>query len=208
MHVILLERVEKLGQMGDVVTVKDGYARNFLLPKKKALRATEQNKKFFEAQRAELEARNLERKGEAEQVAEKLDGQSFIIIRQASDMGQLYGSVNTRDIAEAAEGVGVHVARTQVVLDKPLKNLGLEDVRIRLHPEVSVTVSINIARSEEEAELQAKGEDIAELRAAEEAEEIAASAADLLEDEDEAAALEASEDADETAAKEEDKDAS
>lgn len=160
MELILLERVENLGQIGDVVKVRAGYARNYLLPRKKALRANEENRKLFERQRAELEARNLERRKDAEAAAAKIDGLSFTVIRQASDMGLLYGSVSTRDIAEAASSAGVHVDRTQVRLDKPLKNLGVFPVRIMLHPEVAVTISINIARSEEEAERQARGENV------------------------------------------------
>lgn len=160
MQVILLERVEKLGQIGDEVSVKDGFARNFLLPRKKALRANAANRKIFEAQRADIEARNLEARKEAEQVAEKLDGTSYVLIRQASDMGQLYGSVSSRDIAEAAGEEGFHINRTQVVLDKPLKTLGMTELRIILHPEVSVNVTVNIARSVEEAEAQARGEDV------------------------------------------------
>jgi len=160
MELILLERVDNLGQMGDIVTVKSGYARNFLLPQKKALRANEANKKQFETQRADLEARNLERKKEAESVADKLNGRSFVIIRQASEVGLLYGSVSTRDIAEAASSEGVQVERGQVRLNKPLKSLGLIPVRVRLHPEVDATIEVNVARSEEEAERQAAGEDI------------------------------------------------
>ena len=160
MDIILLERVGKLGQMGDVVSVKDGFARNFLLPQKKALRATEANKKYFESQRVELEAQNLERKKDAEAIAGKLDGASYVLLRQAGETGQLYGSVSSRDIASAAEEAGVRLARNQVILDKPLKALGLYDVRVVLHPEVEVSVQINIARSEDEAERQARGEDV------------------------------------------------
>jgi len=160
MEIILLERVENLGQMGDVVKVRDGYARNFLLPLKKALRANDANKERFEHQRADLEARNLERKTEADAVSEKLDGRSFIVIRQASEMGLLYGSVSTRDISEAASIEGVSIERGQVRLDKPIKNLGITAVRIRLHPEVVATIEINVARSEEEAERQARGENV------------------------------------------------
>ncbi|SFI23878.1 50S ribosomal protein L9 [Albimonas pacifica] len=169
MEVVLLERVEKLGQMGDVVSVKPGYGRNFLLPQGKALRATKANLAQFEAQRAQLEARNLELKAEAETVAAKLDGQSFVIIRSASEMGALYGSVTTRDVADAATENGFSVDRRQVNLDKPVKELGLHDIRIILHPEVSATVTINVARSNEEAELQATGKSIQEARAEEEA---------------------------------------
>ncbi len=158
MNIILLERVAKLGQMGEVVRVKNGYARNFLLPRGKALRATEANKKHFEGQRAQLETRNLERKGEAEAIAEKLNGQVFVIIRQAGDSGQLYGSVSTRDIAEAATAGGFSVERNQVILHTPIKALGLHKAPVHLHPEVDVEVVVNIARSAEEAERQAKGE--------------------------------------------------
>ena len=160
MEVILLERVENLGQMGDVVNVRPGYARNFLLPSKKALRANEANRQAFEKQRVDLEARNLERKKDAEGAASKLDGQSFIIIRQASEMGLLYGSVSTRDIAETASDEGVSLERGQIRLDRPIKNLGIVSVRVVLHPEVSVSIEINVARSEDEAERQARGEDV------------------------------------------------
>lgn len=185
MDVVLLERVEKLGQMGDVVAVKDGFARNFLLPKGKALRATKGNLQRFENERAQLEARNLEAKKEAEAVAAKLDGETFIAIRQASDAGSLYGSVNSRDIAELATEGGFTIARNQVVLDVPVKELGLHDVRVILHPEVDATITINVARSQDEAELQAQGKSIAELRAEEEAAE-AFDVAQLFEDDDQA----------------------
>lgn len=160
MEVILLERVENLGQMGDVVKVRDGFARNFLLPRKKALRANEANKALFATQRAELEARNLERRKDAEQAAAKIDGLSFTVIRQASETGLLYGSVSTRDIAETAAAEGVSIDRAQVRLDKPLKTLGLFPVRVMLHPEVSVSITVNVARSLEEAERQARGENV------------------------------------------------
>jgi large subunit ribosomal protein L9 len=160
MQVILLERIEKLGQMGDVVTVKNGYARNFLLPKGKALRATEANQSIFDGQRAQLETRNLEQRGEAQSVADRLDGQNFVVIRQAGDSGQLYGSVSGRDIADTVTENGFSVARNQVVLDRPIKALGLHEVRIALHPEVTANVTINVARTEEEAVRQARGEDI------------------------------------------------
>ncbi|MEL6359810.1 MAG: 50S ribosomal protein L9 [Pseudomonadota bacterium] len=160
MELILLERIENLGQMGDVVKVRPGYARNYLLPQKKALRANEQNKKLFENQRADLEARNLERRKEAEEVAAKIDGRSFVVIRQSSEAGMLYGSVSTRDIAETASEEGLHIERSQVRLDKPLKTLGLFKVRIALHPEVDATIELNVARSEDEAERQARGENI------------------------------------------------
>jgi large subunit ribosomal protein L9 len=157
MQVVLLERVEKLGQMGQIVKVKDGYARNYLLPLRKALRATEENLKYFETRRVQLEARNLELRKEAEQVAAKMDGASFIILRQSGESGMLYGSVNSRDIAAAMTEEGFSVGRQQVSLSRQIKNLGLHDVRIVLHPEVSATVAINVARSAEEAEQQAAG---------------------------------------------------
>jgi len=160
MQVVLLERVEKLGQIGDVVKVKDGFARNYLLPKKKALRATKENLAYFETQRAQLEARNLEHKKEAEKISGKLEGKVFIMLRQASDRGALYGSVTPRDIAEAITAGGFTVARTQVPVDKPIKAIGLHEVSVVLHPEVRVHVTINVARSEDEAERQARGEDV------------------------------------------------
>jgi large subunit ribosomal protein L9 len=160
MQVILLERIHKLGQMGDVVTVKDGFARNFLLPQKKALRSNKANLEHFKVQRVHLEARNLELKKEAEAVNTTLDGKSFVIIRQAGDTGQLYGSVSTRDIAEAVTTGGFKIDRGQVLLDKPIKTLGLHATRVALHPEVSAKVTINVARSNDEAERQAKGEDV------------------------------------------------
>ena len=158
MEVILLERVAKLGQMGEIVRVRDGFARNFLLPRGKALRANEGNKKRFEQQRAQLEARNLEAKGEAEKVGEQLDGKTYVIIRQAGESGQLFGSVAARDIAEAITAGGVSVARTQVIALHPIKTLGLHGVPVRLHPEVEVKVTVNVARSAEEAERQERGE--------------------------------------------------
>jgi large subunit ribosomal protein L9 len=158
MEVILLERISRLGQMGETVNVRDGYARNFLLPKGKALRANEANKKKFEGQRAQLEARNLERKSEASAVAEQLDGKNFIVVRSAGETGQLYGSVSTRDIADLLTAEGFTVARNQIELNQPIKTIGLSNVAIALHPEVEVTVTLNIARSPEEAERQAKGE--------------------------------------------------
>lgn len=170
MQVILLERVAKLGQMGEVVKVKDGYARNFLLPKGKALRASEANIKGFEAQKAQLEVRNLETKKEAAAAAEKLDGQKFVVIRSASDAGALYGSVTPRDAAEAAAAAGFTVDRKQVVLIAPIKALGMHDVRVVLHPEVSATITMNVARSAEEAELQAAGKSIQQMAAEAEAE--------------------------------------
>lgn len=169
MQVILLERVAKLGQMGDIVTVKDGYARNFLLPQKKALWASDANIKSFENQKAQLEARNLETKTEAEALAGKLDGETFVVIRSASDGGSLYGSVSTRDAADAANEAGFTVDRKQVALSAPIKELGLHEVVITLHPEVDAVIKLNVARSPEEAELQAQGKTIQELAAEEEA---------------------------------------
>ncbi|EBA11391.1 50S ribosomal protein L9 [Roseobacter sp. CCS2] len=169
MDVILLERVAKLGQMGEVVSVKQGYARNFLLPQGKALRVNDANMARFEAEKAQMEARNLETKKEADALAEKLDGETFIIIRSASDAGSLYGSVTTRDAAEAATEAGFSVDKKQVVLLGAIKELGLHDVSVELHPEVAATITLNVARSTEEAELQAAGKSIAELAAEEEA---------------------------------------
>lgn len=161
MDVILLERVEKLGRIGEVVNVKPGFARNFLLPRGKALRATEANKKRFEGDRARIEADNATRRSHAEEESKALDGRKLVMIRQASSVGQLYGSVSARDIVEALDSDGVKVPRTAIVLDKPIKALGLHAVRVSLHPEVSVSLQLNIARSPEEAELQAAGVDIA-----------------------------------------------
>jgi large subunit ribosomal protein L9 len=170
MQVILLERVAKLGQMGEVVNVKDGYARNFLLPQGKALRANESNIKSFETKKAQLEVTNLETRKEAEAIGAKLDGQTFVVIRSASDAGALYGSVTTRDAADAATAAGFTVDRGQVQLDKPIKDLGIHTVSVQLHPEVVVKIKLNVARSIEEAELQASGKSIAELAAEAEAE--------------------------------------
>lgn len=160
MEVILMERVPKLGQTGQIVRVKDGYARNFLLPSGKALRATEANKKHFETQRAQLEARDLELRSEAEQVRDKLDGKEFIVIRQAGETGQLYGSVSTRDIAETVTEGGVSITRNQVELMNPIKTLGMHKVVVSLYGDVDATVTMNVARSQDEAERQARGEDI------------------------------------------------
>jgi large subunit ribosomal protein L9 len=160
MDVILLERIAKLGQMGDKVRVRDGYARNFLLPQGKALRATEANRKRFESERSQLEARNLERRGEAEAVAVKLDGQSFVVVRQAGETGQLYGSVSTRDLTEILDEAGFKVSRNQVELTQPIKTIGLHRVAIALHPDVESAITVNIARSNDEAERQARGEDL------------------------------------------------
>ncbi|WP_315760144.1 50S ribosomal protein L9 [Sphingomonas sp. Y38-1Y] len=160
MQVILLERVEKLGRIGDVVTVKDGFARNFLLPRKKALRANDANRRVFEANRERLEAENAARRGDAESEAKSLDGVSVTLIRQASNVGQLYGSVAVRDLVDALVADGHKVNKGQVVLDKPIKTIGLHEVRVALHPEVSVTVKVNVARSPEEAEMQSQGVDV------------------------------------------------
>ncbi len=197
MQVILLERVEKLGQMGDEVRVKDGFARNYLLPKKKALRANKTNREFFQGQKAQLEARNLEQKKEAEAVGKKLDGKTFVLIRQAGDRGQLYGSVSPRDIAMAISEGGVTVSRTQVPLDTAIKTIGLFKVGVRLHPEVRVGVTINVARSEDEAERQLRGEDVLAERTEQEEAKVAAEelfeegAAPKLEEGEAAAAEEA-----------------
>ncbi|WP_267432418.1 50S ribosomal protein L9 [Sphingomonas sp. GM_Shp_1] len=160
MDVILLERVEKLGAIGDVVTVKDGFARNFLLPRKKALRANEANKKVFEANRARIEAENANRRAEAEVEAKTFDNVTVTLIRQASNVGQLYGSVAVRDLVDALVADGHKVNKSQIVLDRPIKAIGLYDVRVALHPEVAVTVKVNVARSPEEAEMQAQGVDV------------------------------------------------
>jgi large subunit ribosomal protein L9 len=164
MQVILLQRIGRLGQMGDVVNVKDGYARNFLLPQKKALRATKDNLAQFETQRSQLEANNLELKKEAEAVSDKLAGKIFKAIRSAGDTGQLYGSVSTRDIADAITEGGFTVGRNQIVLERPIKTLGLHETKVQLHPEVTVSVTLNVARSDEEAERQARGEDVTVIK--------------------------------------------
>ena len=160
MEVILLERVEKLGQIGDIVTVKNGFARNYLLPNKKALRANESNRKVFEANRARIESDNADKRAEAEKASKDVDGKSVQLIRQASNVGALYGSVSARDIVEALAGQGAHVTKSQIVLDRPIKAIGVHEVRVALHPEVSVTVKVNVARSPEEADLQAQGIDV------------------------------------------------
>src|SRR6185503_1486691 len=184
MQVILLERVEKLGQMGDEVKVKDGFARNFLLPKKKALRATKANREYFQSQKTQLEARNLERKSEAQKVADKLEGKTFVLLRQAGDRGQLYGSVSPRDIADAISTGGFSIGRTQVPLDHAIKSIGLHPISVVLHPEVRVKVTINVARTEDEADRQARGEDVLAERTPEEeaSAEAAANAAALFEE--------------------------
>lgn len=198
MEVILLERIEKLGQMGDVVRVKPGFARNFLLPQRKALRANKENLAYFESQRSQLEAENLKRREEAQAIAKKIDGAQVILIRQAGETGQLYGSVSSRDLAEAIRENGITVSRGQIVLDKPIKTLGLHDIRVRLHPEVTVTITANIARSNEEAENQAAA---GEAVSPEDQEEAIAAAEEALEAEIEAAdeAVEGEEAEDETA---------
>lgn len=193
MQIILLERVAKLGQMGEVVRVRDGFARNYLLPQGKALRATKANLQRFESERAQLEARNLERKSEAESVAKTLDGQTFTVIRQAGETGQLYGSVSTRDIADVMTEGGFSSARSQVRLDRPIKTIGLHEVAVVLHPEVEVSVTLNVARSADEAERQARGEDLTgreqdtfEFEEDEDAEGEEAAEADAEADEEEA----------------------
>ena len=181
MKVILLERVEGWGSLGDVVNVKDGFARNFLLPRSKALRATASNLKTFEGQRAEIEARNAKTREQAGAAGEKLDGTSYIMIRQAGESGQLYGSVSGRDVADMVNAEGGKIDRSMVVLDKPIKTLGVHPVKVKLHAEVTITVNINIARSQDEAERQARGEDVIASRFEEEARADAEAAADLLE---------------------------
>ncbi|WP_421791360.1 50S ribosomal protein L9 [Hyphobacterium sp.] len=181
MQVILLERVDNLGAMGEEVTVKPGFARNFLLPQEKALRATEANRKRFEAQREALEKRNAERRDAAASSAEGIDGETFVMIRQAGETGQLYGSVNTRDIAEAVTSKDLKIGRSMVVLNDPIKSLGLHEVEIKLHAEVTITVTINVARTEDEAERQAAGEDVIQTLADEDRAIAEAQAAELFE---------------------------
>jgi large subunit ribosomal protein L9 len=192
MDVILLERIAKLGQMGETVKVRDGYARNFLLPQGKALRANAANKARFEAERSVLEARNNERKAEAEKIAEKLDGQTFVVVRSAGETGQLYGSVAARDVIAVLEENGFSIGRSQVDMNNPVKTIGLHTVPLALHAEVNVTVTFNVARSADEAERQLKGEDLSSAdaiygideEAAAEAAEAAANDPDYLDDED------------------------
>ena len=188
MEIILLERVEKLGGIGDVVKVKDGFARNYLLPNKKALRANESNRKLFEANRARIEEDNAARRSDAEKASTTVDGKTVQLIRQASNTGQLYGSVSARDIVEALETVGAKVNKSQVVLDRPIKAIGVHDVRIALHPEVAVTVKVNVARSPEEADLQAQGIDVLQQMFEDQAAPLAAE--DLAPAADEAPAAE------------------
>ncbi|HVY03577.1 MAG TPA: 50S ribosomal protein L9 [Caulobacterales bacterium] len=184
MEVILLERVENLGGIGDVVKVRDGFARNYLLPRHKALRATEESRKKFEVQRADIEARNADARAKAEAEGAKLDGQTFVLLRQAGESGHLYGSVSARDVADVAAADKFTIERHAIVLDKPIKALGMHPLRVRLHPEVSVTITLNVARSQDEAERQARGENVIAAAAADEraladeqAKEIAAAAA-------------------------------
>src|SRR5881398_3663439 len=174
MDVILLERVEKLGAIGDVVRVKDGFARNYLLPRKRALRANEANRKVFEANRAKIEEDNASRRSDAEQASKGVDGKTVQLIRQASNTGQLYGSVSARDIVDALEADGAKVTKSQVVLDRPIKTIGVHEVKVALHPEVSVSVKVNVARSPEEADLQAQGIDVLQQMFEEEAAPLAA----------------------------------
>lgn len=203
MDIILLERVEKLGGIGDVVTVKNGYARNFLLPNKKALRANEANKKVFEANRAQIESDNEEKRKEAEKASGNVDGKQIILIRASSASGQLYGSVSVRDIVETLAADGASVEKSMVILEKPIKTLGVFDVRIRLHPEVSVTVQVNVARSDDEAELQKDGIDvIAQMFEEEQAELAAAALAPESEDDGEGETTDAEEASDEAASEE------
>ena len=181
MKVILLERVERLGALGDIVTVKDGFARNFLLPRSKALRANSANMKVFEAQRSEIESRNASARAAAEKAGARLDGSTYVMIRQAGDTGQLYGSVSGRDIADAVNAEGGRIDRSMVALDKPIKTLGVHEMKVRLHAEVTVTISVNVARSVDEAERQARGENVITSQFEEDRANDAASAADLLE---------------------------
>jgi len=176
MEVILLERVEKLGTIGDVVKVKNGFARNYLLPRKKALRANDANRKLFETQRTQIEADNAAKRGEAEVASKGVDGKSVQLIRQASNVGHLYGSVSARDIVDALDAQGAKVTKSQVVLDRPIKAIGVHEVKVALHPEVAVTIKVNVARSPEEADLQAQGIDVLQQMFEEEAAPIAAEA--------------------------------
>jgi large subunit ribosomal protein L9 len=179
MEIILLERIEKLGTIGDVVTVKDGYARNYLLPNKKALRANEANRKVFEANRSKIEADNAARRGEAEQHAGNVDGKSVVLIRASSNSGQLYGSVSVRDIVDALNADGANVSKSMIVLERPIKTIGVFDVKVALHPEVSVNVKVNVARSPDEADQQAKGVDVIAAMFEDDAAEAAAAATEF-----------------------------
>jgi large subunit ribosomal protein L9 len=180
MKVILLERVEKLGGLGDTVSVKDGFARNFLLPRNKALRATSANQKIFDAQRAQIEARNAQNKTDAEKAGQKLDGETYVLIRSAGESGQLYGSVSARDVADAIQAEGGKVSRDQVVLHVPIKTLGVHEVKVRLHSEVTVTVKVNVARSQDEADRQSRGENVIASQFEEERAQAAEAAQDML----------------------------
>jgi len=202
MEVILLERVEKLGGIGDVVKVKNGFARNYLLPNKKALRANESNRKVFEANRAKIEEENASKRSDAEKAAKGVEGKTVKLIRQASNVGHLYGSVSVRDIAEALEAEGAHVTKSQVVLDRPIKAIGVHEVKVALHPEVAVTVKVNVARSPEEADLQAQGIDVLAQMFEEEAAPIVAEelAAEASAEEEAASAEEATAPAEEATA--------
>src|SRR4029079_3833541 len=193
MEVILLERVEKLGAIGDVLKVKDGFARNYLLPNKKALRANDSNRKLFESNRARIEEENATKRSDAEKASKGVEGKSVKLIRQASNVGHLYGSVSARDIDEALEGVGAKGTKSQIVLDRPIKAIGVHEVKVALHPEVAVTVKVNVARSPEEADLQAQGVDVLQQMFEEEAAPIAAEALEPIGEtvETEAAAVEA-----------------
>ena len=192
MEVILLERVEKLGQIGDIVSVKNGFARNYLLPNKKALRANEANKKVFEANRAKIEADNASKRSDAETASKGIDGKTVQLIRQASNTGQLYGSVSARDIVEALGSDGAKVTKSQVILDRPIKAIGVHEVKVALHPEVSVTVKVNVARSPEEADLQAQGVDVLQQMFEEDAAPLAEALAPV-DEADESPAAEADE---------------
>ena len=200
MEIILLERIEKLGTIGDVVTVKDGYARNYLLPNKKALRANEANRKVFEANRSKIEADNASRRGEAEVHAKDVEGKSVVLIRASSNAGQLYGSVSVRDIVDALNAEGANLSKSMIVLERPIKTIGVFDVKVALHPEVAVTVKVNVARSPDEAEQQAAGVDVIAAMFEDDAAEAAAAAGEFEagngeEVEAEAPASEASEEA-------------
>ena len=199
MEVILLERVEKLGAIGDVVKVKNGFARNYLLPNKKALRANDANRKLFEANRARIEEENAARRSDAQKASTDVDGKTVQLIRQASNVGHLYGSVSARDIVEALEGVGAKVTKSQIVLDRPIKAIGVHDVKVALHPEVAVTVKVNVARSPEEADLQAQGVDVLQQMFEEQAAPLAAEELAPAAETDETAVATAEADAEATA---------
>jgi len=211
MEVILLERVEKLGAIGDVVTVKNGFARNYLLPNKKALRANETNRKLFEVNRSKIEADNADKRADAEKASQGVEGKTVQLIRQASNVGHLYGSVSARDIVDALAGEGAHVTKSQIVLDRPIKAIGMHDVKVALHPEVAVTVRVNVARSPEEADLQLQGIDVMaqmfERDAVPPPEELSPELAEASEDAAGEAGADEGTDADEAAAADETADA-